>query len=272
MRRRQLVSLAVIAVASFGSLTGVEASPVGAAVPPPSACVGCYVPAPRTSWQIQLTGTINRSVNATLFDVDLFDTPAPTIAALHAKGRKVSCYFSAGSFENWRSDAAAFPSSVKGNSNGWPGERWLDVRQIDVLGPIIEARLDRCRANGFDSADADNMDGYANTTGFPLTADDQLAFNVFVANAAHARGLSIALKNDLGQIPQLVAYYDWSLNEQCAQYGECDRLTPFRDAGKAVMEIEYSLPKTAFCPAANAANYNALKKQLALGAWRSPCR
>ena len=272
MRRHLVMGWAALALAAFSSLSGLEASPVGAAVPAPTPCVGCYVPSPNTSWQIQLTGTINRSVNATLFDVDLFDTPASTIAALHAKGRKVSCYFSAGSFENWRSDAGAFPSSVKGNSNGWPGERWLDVRQIDVLGPIIEARLDLCRAKGFDSADADNMDGYTNTTGFTLTADDQLAFNVFVANAAHARGLSIALKNDLDQIPQLVAYYDWSLNEQCAQYHECGRLTPFRDAGKAVMEIEYSLPKTAFCPAANAANFNALKKQLALGAWRSPCR
>ena len=95
----------------------------------------------------------------------------------------------------------------------------MNATLFDVLAPIIEARLDLCRAKGFDSADADNLDGYANTTGFPLTADDQLAFNVFVANAANARGLSIALKNDLGQIPQLVAYYDWSLNEQCAQHG-----------------------------------------------------
>lgn len=95
MRRRLVVGWAVLALASFGSLAGVGAPPIGAAVPAPTPCVGCYVPALNTSWQIQLTGTINRSVNATLFDVDLFDTPAPTIAALHAKGRKVSCYFSA---------------------------------------------------------------------------------------------------------------------------------------------------------------------------------
>ncbi len=267
MRRRSLL-LALLML----TFTLAPASTAAASVPPPTPCVGCYVPAARTSWQIQLTGTINQNVNASLFDVDLFDTPATTVAALHAKGRKVACYFSAGSFENWRPDASAYPAEVKGAGNGWPGERWLDVRRLDVLGPIIDARLDLCRAHGFDSADPDNMDGFTNSTGFPLTAADQLAFNVYVANAAHARGLSVALKNDLAQIPDLVPYYDWALNEQCAQYNECGLLTPFADAGKAVMQIEYSLAKTRFCPAANAANRNALKKQLALGAWRATCR
>ncbi len=91
-----------------------------------------------------------------------------------------------------------------------------------------------------------------------------LQFVVEPGNAARRRGGAHAHPR--------VAYYDWSLNEQCAQYHECGRMTPFRDAGKAVMEIEYSLAKTAFCPAANTANVNALKKRLALEAWRSPCR
>lgn len=267
MRRGVIVAglLAVTALVPVGDTAG-------ASVPSPAPCIGCYVPPPLTSWQIQLTGKIVTTVNASFYDVDGFDTPATIVASLHAKGRKVACYFSAGSYENWRPDADRFPNAVKGASNGWPGERWVDVRQIDVLGPIIESRLDLCRAKGFDAADADNVDGYANATGFPLTAADQLAFNVFVANAAHERGLSVALKNDLGQIPDLVPYFDWAVNEQCAQYHECELLTPFSSAGKAVMEIEYALPKTRFCPQANAANFNALKKRLALGAWRSACR
>ena len=207
-----------------------------------------------------------------LYDIDLFDNATSVVDSLHAKGRKVACYFSAGSFENWRPDAAAYPAEVKGNGNGWPGEKWLDVRRLDVLGPIIEARLDLCKAKGFDSADADNMDGYTNNTGFPLTAADQLTFNTFVANAAHARGLSIALKNDLDQIPELVAYYDWAVNEQCHQYDECHLLLPFAGAGKAVMQIEYQGTKAQICPPANARNFNALKKRLNLKAFRSACR
>ena len=203
---------------------------------------------------------MGRKVAADLFDIDLFDNPASVVADLHARGREVACYFSAGSFENWRPDASQFPDVVKGRGNGWPGERWLDVRRLDVLGPIIDARLDLCRAKGFDSVDPDNVDAWTNNSGFPITGADQLTFNGYVANAAHARGLSVALKNDLDQIPALLPYFDWAVNEQCAEYAECDLLVPFVQAGKPVMEIEYSLNKKKFCPAANARDFNAYKK------------
>jgi hypothetical protein len=272
MHRRTITGL-LVGLLSVASMVGFGPSgSAGAAIPPPVTCVGCYVPPAVTSWQIQLQGKVNQKKTATLYDIDLFDNPASVVDALHAKGHTVACYFSAGSFENWRPDATSYPADVKGNGNGWPGEKWLDVRRLDVLGPIIEARLDLCRAKGFDSADADNMDGYTNNSGFPLTAADQLAFNVFVANAAHTRGLSIALKNDLDQVPDLVPYYDWAVNEQCHQYDECDLLLPFSASGKAVMQIEYKGRKSTFCPAANARNFNAIKKPLSLKAAVNPCR
>jgi hypothetical protein len=43
-----------------------------------------------------------------MYDVDLFDVPNATIDKLHNDGRVVVCYFSAGSFENWRGDWANF--------------------------------------------------------------------------------------------------------------------------------------------------------------------
>lgn len=44
-------------------------------------------------------------------------------------GRKVICYFSAGSYENWRPDRHDFPSDVLGNNlEHWEGEKWLDIR------------------------------------------------------------------------------------------------------------------------------------------------
>jgi hypothetical protein len=232
----------------------------------------CWVPPANTSWQIQLQGKIKTTFNVRLYDVDLFDTPTATIASLHAAGRKLACYFSAGSYENWRSDAARFPAAVKGQGNGWPGEQWLDVRRLDLLMPIMEARLDLCKQRGFDTVDPDNVDGYTNATGFPLTAADQLAYNASIANAAHARGLTVALKNDLDQIPQLVPYFDWALNEQCFAYDECGLLAPFGSAGKAVMNIEYHLGLKKFCPRANAMNFNSLKKAMALKAPRKACR
>ncbi len=80
------------------------------------------------------------------------------------------------------------------------------------------------------------------------------------------------MKNDVDQIPSLVAYFDWTVNEQCFEYGECDTLLPFIQAGKPVFNIEYNLDPSAFCPQANAMNFNSLKKDLSLDAYRVACR
>jgi len=207
-----------------------------------------------------------------MYDIDGFEATSGLIDDLHADGRKVVCYISAGSWENWRPDADEFPDSVLGRSNGWPGEKWLDIRKVGILGPIMKARLDMCDAKGFDAVEFDNVDGYQNHTGFKLTGADQLKYDVFLANQARHRGMSAVLKNDLGQITKLLPYFDFALNEQCHQYHECNRLDPFVEAGKAVFGVEYKLAKSEFCPQANAHNFNFLKKKLNLGVWRSPCR
>lgn len=79
-------------------------------------------------------------------------------------------------------------------------------------------------------------------------------------------------KNDLDQISTLLPYYDWVLDEQCFEYTECSKLVPFINAGKAVMEVEYNLNPSSFCPKANAMNFNSMKKHLSLGAYRVACR
>ena len=85
------------------------------------------------------------------------------------------------------------------------------------------------------------------------------------------RGLSIGLKNDLDQIPDLVGDFDWALNEQCFEFDECDTLLPFIQAGKAVFGVEYSGDPGVFCPDANRAGYSWLKKNLELDAQRLGC-
>ena len=155
---------------------------------------------------------------------------------------------------------------------GWPDEKWLDIRQLDILGPLIEARLDLAVNKGCDGVEPDNIDAYTNRSGFPLTAQDQLQFNTWLAQQAHARGLSVGLKNDIGQVPELVSAFDWALNEQCFEYAECDMLVPFVQAGKAVFGVEYHMELPDFCPLANALNFDWLKKNYALDAERQSCR
>jgi hypothetical protein len=238
--------------------------------PPPT--TSRWIPAQHTTWQWQLTTPVDQSVDAQMFDIDLFDNSASVVAALHAKGARVVCYLDAGTFEPGRPDASAFPAAAIGKElPDWPGEHWLDVRRLDVLGPIMDRRLDLCKQKGFDGVEFDNVDAYANDSGFPLSAADQLAYNRSLAAAAHARGLSAGLKNDLDQAAALQPDFDWALNEQCYQYKECDRLQPFLAAGKAVFVAEYSLDTSAFCAQANAAGIMALRKRLALDAWRQTC-
>ena len=143
-------SLVAIAVPSSAAPRATEARAArtaqGPRLPGPVPCPGCYAPALRTSWQWQLQGPIDTSVDVEMFDVDGFEVTGATVDDLHALGSSVVCYLSAGSWEEWRPDAGRFPDSVIGNDYaGWPGEKWLDIRQIDLLAPILRARLDQCQ-------------------------------------------------------------------------------------------------------------------------------
>jgi hypothetical protein len=270
-----------------------------AAPPAPVRCSGnCWRPALDSRWQYQLqdlaayesTGGINVDICAVpftggscvqpvVFDIDLYDldgvTPnAQATDAIHARGGRALCYVSAGSWENWRPDAGAFPESVKGRKNGWPGERWLDIRQLSILLPIMEARVQKCQDAGFDGVEWDNVDGYSNRTDLPLTYADQLAYNASLANLAHRHGLSVALKNDVEQLADLAPYFDYAVNEQCQQYNECGGYTThFIDQGKAVWQVEYKLSLGKFCEQANSANRNAILKSFDLfDVPYTPCR
>ena len=201
-----------------------------------------------------------------MYDVDLFEAP---IAAIKAKGAKVVCYFSAGSSEDWRPDYGAFSSAVLGAPlQGWPGERYLDIRSPAVRA-VMAARLDLAKSKGCDGVEPDNVDAYSNANGLGLTAANQLEYNRWLAAAAHARGLSVALKNDLDQVAALEPVFDFAINEECFAYNECNMLQPFLSANKAVFNAEY---KGSPCAKANAMNIDTILKNLSLDAKRTSCR
>ncbi|MFD3536432.1 endo alpha-1,4 polygalactosaminidase [Streptomyces sp. NPDC058664] len=230
-----------------------------------------WQPRPGLTWQWQLDGTVDPSVDVPVYDIDGFENSAATVARLHRDGRKVICYVNVGAWEDYRPDRHAFPRSLLGRPNGWHGERWLDIRRVDLLRPLMERRFDMCRDKGFDAVEPDLMEGYAADTGFSLSAADQLRYNRMIAEIAHERGLAVGLKNDLGQIPQLVRHFDFAVNEECAQFDECALLEPFVAAGKAVFHVEYEEPTASFCPQARALRLSSMRKELELGVWRSPC-
>lgn len=254
--------------ADGGSTGGADAgaSPDAGSAPDAGASSSVWLPPPNISWQWQLTGTIDLTVAAAVFDIDLFESKQTDIDALHGQGKRVICYFSAGTYENWRPDASAFPASALGSGvAGWPGENWLDTRDATVRG-IMQARLDLAVQKKCDGVEPDNVDGYLNSPGFPLTATTQLDFNRFIAGEAHRRNLSVGLKNDVDQVADLEPDFDWALNEECSKYSECGTLAPFTSAGKAVLHCEY----TSSCPAA-VPGFSTILKKLGLDSWRVVC-
>jgi hypothetical protein len=206
-----------------------------------------------------------------MFDIDMFETSPSLVRQLHSQGRHVICYINVGSWEDFRPDADTFPDSVKGLSNGWPGERWLDIRRTDILRPLMTQRLRQCADKGFDGVEPDLMDGWENDTGFPLTAADQLRYNRMIASTAHSLGLAVGLKGDPEQASALEPDFDYAINEQCFQFSECDLLVPFIKAGKPVFHVEYSVSTERFCPTTRALGFSSMRKHLALDAWRETC-
>jgi hypothetical protein len=274
-----LLCLSMIACGGGAQMaSGATSGPPGTPGSPGSSSGGSnsvgWTPGLVTSWQWQLSTvpTASQLLSVQMYDVDGFNADASLIRAMHAKNIHAVCYLSVGTYENWRADASSFPASVLGLGNGWPGEQWLDIRQISALTAVMTARFQMCKDKGFDAVEPDNVDGYANATGFPLTGADQIAFNTWVASAVHSMGMSVALKNDLDQIPTLVSKFDFAVDEQCFQYSECSSLTPFITANKAVFEVEYNLLPAAFCSQANAMNFNSLYKDLNLTATVTACR
>lgn len=231
------------------------------------------------SWQWQLSGTVDTSVNASVFDIDSADNTAMTVAKLHAKGSKVVCYLDVGAAESYRSDYAALKAitpSVLGNSvGGWPAERYLDIRRITALAPVMLARLDMCVSKSFDAIEMDLDDtALDGGTGFPLTMADQVAYDSWLASAAHARGLAVFAKNgaDATFVAALVSKVDGAINEQCVQYSECGELAGYGQAGKPVLHVEYSVSLARTCaPDRVYPNFTSMKKTVSLTAVRTVC-
>lgn len=206
--------------------------------PPPAA--SWWKPIPGSSWQWQLDEDVDTTVVADVYDLDLY-VEQGIIDELHDRGIKVICYISVGSWEDWRPDASSFPEIVLGRDyEGWPGERWLDIRRLDLLAPLIPARLDLCAAKGFDGVEPDNIEIHDAKTGFPISYADQLAYTRWLADEAHGRGLAIGLKNAPDMVDDTVPFLDFAITEDAYYYGWIEEMLPFIKSNKPVFAAEYT--------------------------------
>lgn len=269
---RASLAAALLWAGACGSGQRVTAPPQPSATPPPA--TGHWTPRAGLTWQWQLSGAIDTSKPAAVYDID-WEADAAVVAALHAVGRKVICYVSVGSWEDWRPDAGQFPPPTLGAAYpGWPGERYLDIRAAAVRA-VMERRFDACKQKGFDAIEPDNMDVFevGAASGFPLTEADGVDFALWLADAAHARGLGIGQKNAASITAAIQARYDWALTESCYADGNwCPQLAPYLGADKPVFMCEYQAASFAqACAWAAPRRYSPILKALDLGAPVTTC-
>lgn len=192
-----------------------------------------------------------------------------------AKGRRLVCYTNCGAYEpgHWNEELLApVRDTLLGRTMaGYESERWLDIRRLDVLRPLVREKIGAAARLGCDALLCDNTEAWITgtdgkdgeaislyrsegleavkrlaasraegVTGFAIGYDDQLRFNRMLAEEAHAQCLAVGLINDVFQIGELSGDFDFALNEQCHHCGWCDLYKPFVEAGKPVLHLEFA--------------------------------
>jgi len=258
--------------ASLPDATGPDAS-LPDARPPGDAPIPRPKPEPLSTWQIQLSGgSLDTTVDARVYVSDI-ETPTAVIRSLHAAGRIVICYFSGGTMEPFRDDASRFPADSLGMQLSNYDERWLDVRHATVRA-IMQDRLAKAARVECDGVHPSGLAGFASATGFDFTRADQLAYDRWLASAAHALGLSIGLVDgDVSLSQELLADFDWRVVFSCLSTN-CAAAAPFVGARKAAFLIEYGDESrlAEVCPRARELGLSAIiKRNGNLDAFRAGC-
>ena len=243
------------------------------------------------SWQIVLNGKEGAAIDMSrdVYDFDLFDNQAAIKAVKAANStKKVMCYFSAGTWESWRCDSSCFPKSdLGGIMCDWPGERWVKPGS-QTIRDIMLKRLDLAKSVGCDGVDPDNIDAFdnedENTLG--LTRDDAISYINFLADAAHARGMSCGLKNSADIAEDTISKVDYQVNEECVAQKNCGDFQVYIKNNKPVFNIEYpysggeasskawtTSEMTSRCTtaASSAKGFSVLLKNLSLNDWSATC-
>ncbi|GAM83051.1 hypothetical protein ANO11243_010370 [Dothideomycetidae sp. 11243] len=294
-----LLSAAVNGMALPSSAPSSPAAPLSASAAdtasPPSATTlskqNIWHPAPSTPWQIVLQNPLRLPASTTpvvpdvpIYNIDLFTNTPSTISRLRSHGKKVICYFSAGTYEPDRPDSHLFAKEDLGKGlPEWPGERWVRTGS-PAIRKIMSDRIALAKQKGCDAVDPDNVDGYDNDNGLGLTRADAVSYVRFLAAEAHKHGMACSLKNAGGIIHDVLDVVQFAVVEQCVLYNECKIYQPFIRQGKAVLHIEYPPGLTfggtgkdsegevkKFCNAKDTGGFSTVLKKMNLDGWVRYC-
>lgn len=262
-------------------------------------------PPPGASWQWLPSEPVDVTPPVDVYDLPLADTTPATITEIHAQGAHAVCRFPIGIISTRDPHRAGLDPTLLGNPVvGHPDERYLDLRRLDLLRPLLAARVDDCWATGFDGVDATGLDTFftpgPDGVGFPVGLADQVAIAHLVADLAHARGLAVGLHvgataaasdafvSDVEQVTDF-AVVDRCVGGVGGRPPGCGPFASYPRHGKAVLHVEYledypgataATARTAldqFCPAVRPLGFSSILKNgntnggSADPAWKADC-
>lgn len=195
-----------------------------------------WQPARDASFQLQLQGRLDTSVDADFYVIDV-DVSDADLTRMRAQGRPFVCHFSAGSVETFRDDAANIPESARGNPlPDYPNERWLDVRDEGVRS-TMRARIARARERGCSAILPTNLTVHLFDAGFVISEAELLAYARWLTREARKEGLSAMLGSE--QVAgQLTNDFHMGLAFECLRADGCALWAPFVADAKPVFAVE----------------------------------
>eukprot|EP00752_Nemacystus_decipiens_P018377 g16486.t1 len=255
----------------------------------PDAASSWYKPPLNVTWEWQIDGAAIPGVfddgslhaGVDLYDIDI-SYPKSVVEDLQDKGKAVMCYISGGTAEEFRDDFNLFPEEAKGGivtfaeGDTFPDEKWLDLRRLDLVAPIMLDRLDTLQAKGCDAVEWDNADLPVHDLGLSdgghVVLDVQIAYNAWMAAQTHARGMGVAMKNNNEAAAFHVQDFDMVVVEECWIFGFCNNYWPWIKAKKPVLNTEYFTARCMYCPQAELMGMSTIKKVPDLTSCRVDCK
>jgi len=210
--------------------------------------------------------------------LDAFESTPSQVSDIKSLNKKVIAVVSVGIWEDWQNDANLFPAELLGvDANGSPNEKYLDIRNNDLLLPLMLNRLNMIKDKGFDGVALNDMDTYSISSGFPLTYQDEINYCRLLLNTAHSLGLSCGQVDALDLVQELSDEFDWLLTNGIFQFNEAQNTVFYVSLGKAVLDIEYTNTFTTadfnlnVCPLALTLHISAILKDIANNDFKASC-
>jgi hypothetical protein len=216
-------------------------TPLAAPVPcRPAAGHACWYPPHlgadhrpmRWDWQIGRVAPLRRTGRSAvdIYDLDGFLTTAAQVRAIATTWPastlphpRTICYVDL-AWEDYRPDATPapaggyFPAAALGAVYyGYPQERWVDLRQLGALEPLLRERISMCARKGFDAVELDDIDSFdpPAETGFRLTPGDLQNFLAYAFDEIHRDGMTGLWKNSPWLSWWGRRYADGAVLEEC---------------------------------------------------------